>query len=118
MAAHEGGGQDLKRFTVMGGAQGQRASGVGLRLRQVRVLRAADRSALEMETSELGVIPCGERVPRDPRFEEVEIQLQDFSFTEAGNRGLGSLPSAAQREGSGCRAQKRQDKREPAERGS
>ena len=50
----------LKCLAVVGGAQSQRAPGVGLRLFQVVVLSATDRRALEMETGELSVIPRGE----------------------------------------------------------
>ena len=105
----------MERLAIVRGAEGQGAPGLGLCLRQVRAFSAADRSPLEMETGELGVIPGRERVPLDSCLEEGEVQLQDFRLAGAEGRCLGSRPSAAQHGGRACHAEKQHDEREPAE---
>jgi hypothetical protein len=105
----------MERLAIVRGAERQGAPGVGLCLRQVRAFSAADWSPLEMETGELGVIPCRERISRDSRLEEGEVQLQDFRLAGADGRCLGARPSAAQHGGRARRAEEQHHEREPAE---
>ena len=117
VATHERGGKNLERLAVVGGAEREGAPGVGLGLRQVGALVAADRSPLKVETGELGVVPCRERVPRDPCLVEGEVQLQDLALVEPRGGCLGPVPLACQGEGGASRSEERNDEREPAERG-